>query len=109
MNLPSARRAITDSALALLAACLAVGMFLPPWLEATTSSVVRIVASGLAVAVALVLHWALLGVAAQRMGRSVRGWLALAVLLFPVGGAAALVLLTWMLHEPSGERGAPAH
>ena len=50
---------------------------------------------------ALPLHWVFLGLAVHRLGRSLRGWLALAVLLFPVGGAAALILLGWMQAEPS--------
>jgi predicted ABC-type exoprotein transport system permease subunit len=109
MNLLSARRAITDSALAWLAACVAVAMFLPPFLTATTSSVARVVLTAVAVGVALALHFALLAMAVRRMGRSVRAWVGLAVLLFPVGGAAALVLLGWLLHEPGAEHGAPAH
>jgi hypothetical protein len=95
----TARRAITDSALALLAACLAVGLFLPPFVTATTGSVLRTVLTGLAIGVAVLLHWVLLGVAAARLGRSVAHWVGLAVLLFPVGGAAALVLLGWQVDE----------
>jgi len=100
---PTARRALTDSALALLAGCLAVAMFLPPFVEATTGSVLRTVLTGLAAAVGLVLHWVLLGLAAARLGRSVAAWVGLAVLLFPVGGAAALVLLGWQLDGHEGE------
>lgn len=104
----TARRAITDSALALLAACLAVGLFLPPFVAATTGSVLRTVLTGLAIAVAVMLHWVLLGLAAARLGRSVAHWVGLAVLLFPVGGAAALVLLGWQLDAHEAEPAAPA-
>lgn len=107
-NVASARRALTDSALALVAACLAVAMFLPPLLEATIGSLARTVLSGLAVAVALGVHWVMLGLGVHRMGRPVPGWVALSVLLFPVGGAAALVLLGWLLHEPDAPTGPPA-
>ncbi|MBI5258040.1 MAG: hypothetical protein HY855_16175 [Burkholderiales bacterium] len=103
MNTKSAKRALTDSALALVAACAALSMFLPPMVESTVASVPRIVGLALAIAVALPLHWVFLGLAARRMARSVPGWVASAVLLFPVGGAAALILLAWLLHEePQG-------
>ena len=99
----AARRALTDSALALLVACAAIAMFLPPMLADTLASLLRTVLTGLAIAVAIPLHWVWLAVGARRMGRPVAGWLALAVLLFPVGGAAALILLLWLLHEQAAE------
>ena len=103
MNTKSARRALADSTLALVAACAAIAMFLPPMLTATVSSVPRTVAVALVIALALPLHWILLGIAARRMGRSVGAWVGGAVLLFPVGGAAALILLSWLLdEEPQG-------
>src|SRR5574340_775407 len=57
------------------------------------------VATGLAIAVALPLHWTFLGIGARRMGLRVVPWVALSVLLFPVGAVAALVLLGWFAHE----------
>jgi len=99
MNSKSAKRALADSALALLAACAAIAMFLPPMVYATTASIPRTVALGLAISVAMPLHWIFLGMAARRLGRSVAGCVAAAVLLFPVGGAAALMLLAWLAHE----------
>lgn len=98
-----ARRALTDSAWALLVALLAIAMFLPPMVAETTASVLRTVLAGLAIAVALPMHWALLAIGTRRMGRPLAGWLALAVLLFPVGGMAALMLLLWLLHEQAAE------
>lgn len=95
MACTSARRALTDSALCLVAACMAMAMFLPPWAQATAASQPRTLAAALAALLAMLLHWLLLGRGARRMGRPVMGWLALAVLLFPVGGAAALILLAW--------------
>ena len=100
MSLPSARRALTDSALALLLATVALAMFVPPLLGSTLQTPLRVAATALALAVALPLHWVWLGIGARRMGRSVRGWVALA-LLFPVGGAAALLLLLGLLEEPA--------
>lgn len=99
MNALSAQRALTDSAIALLVACAGLAMFLPPMVVATTSSVVRVVVIGLAIASALPLHWAFLGMGARRMGQRVLPWVALSVLLFPVGGVAALVLLGWFTRE----------
>jgi predicted ABC-type exoprotein transport system permease subunit len=103
MNTKSARRALADSTLALIAACAAIAMFLPPMLTATVASVPRTVAVALVIALALPLHWILLGMAARRMDRSIAAWVSGAVLLFPIGGAAALILLSWLLdEEPQG-------
>lgn len=96
----TAQRALTDSALALLTACIALAFFLPPWLQATTDSLLRTVSAGLVIALALPLHWVFLGMAARRMHRSVAGWVGLSALLVPVGSAAALILLAWLLAEP---------
>lgn len=96
----TAQRALTDSALALLTACIALAFFLPPWLQANTDSLLRTVGTGLVIALALPLHWVFLGMAARRMHRSVAGWVGLSALLVPVGSAAALILLAWLLAEP---------
>lgn len=98
----SALPALADSALALLVGCGAVAMFLPPLDASTAASWPRIVAAALAIAIALPLHWVFLGIAARRLGGSVGGWVGLSVLLFPVGGVAALILLAG-LHCPSSE------
>ena len=95
----TAQRALFDSALAWVAAIAAMAMFLPPMVQATTASLPRTLATGLAIALALPLHWVFLGIAARRLGRSVAGWVGLSVLLFPVGSAAALILLAWGLTE----------
>lgn len=102
-NAQAARRALADSALALLVACTAIAMFLPPLVAHTVASLPRIVAAGLTIAVAVPLHWVFLGIGARRMGRPLVGWLALSVLLFPVGSVAALILLLWLLFEHSAE------
>ena len=103
MNTKSARRTLADSTLALIAACAGIAMFLPPMLSSTVASVPRTVAVALVIALALPLHWILLGIAAKRMGRSVGTWVGVAVLLFPGGGAAALILVNWLLdEEPQG-------
>ncbi len=98
-NHSSALRALADSALALLVACVGVAMFLPPLVGETLASALRTVASALTIALALPLHWAFLGAGARRMGLRVLPWIALSVLLFPVGALAALVLLVWYAHE----------
>ena len=99
----TAHRALADSTLALLVACFAVALFLPPWAQATTESLLRTVGTGLVIALALPLHWVFLGIAARRMHRSVAGWVGLSVLLVPVGSAAALILLAWLLAEPEAQ------
>ena len=57
------------------------------------------VATGVTLTGALLLHWAFLGIAARRMARSVAGWVSLSVLLFPIGSAVALILLSWFGDE----------
>jgi hypothetical protein len=112
MNWPvahSASRALVESALALLVACGAVAMFLPPLVAGTSASPWREAAAGLLLAVALALHWLNLVSAARQLGVSPAGWLGLAVLLCPVGGAAALILLASLPHgarhgQPSAAR-----
>jgi len=95
-----AQRALTASTFALVAAVASVLLFMPPFLERYLVSVALMAGNGLVLATALLLHWAFLAIGASRMQRSVAGWVTLAVLLFPVGGAAALILLSWFSHEP---------
>lgn len=98
-----AQRALAASTLALLVALGCIVMFLPPLVDHTVASVLRTVLVGLTLAGAIGLHWVFLGVGASRMARSVVGWVALAVLLFPIGGAMALILLGWF-----GDESAPS-
>ena len=93
------QRALTASSVALVAALAGVALFLPPLAERTLATPLRTVVTGAGLALALLLHWIFLGMAARRMARSVAGWLSLAVLLFPVGSAAALILLHWFSDE----------
>jgi hypothetical protein len=94
-----ARRALNASTVALLVAVGCLLLYIPPFLERFLAGAAYRAGNGLALATALLLHWVFLAIAVRRMGRSVAGWLALAVLLFPVGGAAALILLTWFSDE----------
>ncbi len=94
-----AQRAIGAATAALVVAAGCIAMFLPPMTAVTTASVPRTVFFGLVLAAALLLHWVYVAIAARRLGRSVAGWLALSVLLFPVGSAAALILLSWFREE----------
>jgi hypothetical protein len=100
MHNTAAHRAITAASTALLGCALSGAAFLPPLVQATTQSVLRSALLGLALAVAMLLHWIFLGIAAQRMGRSVPAWVAFSVLLFPIGSVAALILLGWPHDEP---------
>jgi hypothetical protein len=88
----------------LAAALGCVALFLPPLLDDTLASPWRAAATGAALGVTLLLHWIFLGLAARRLQRSVAAWVALSVLVFPIGSALALVLLGWLAKEP----GAPA-
>lgn len=100
-----AQRALNASALALVVAVAALLLFMPPFFERYLSAVALIVGDALVLSTALLLHWVFLAIGAHRMRRSVPAWVVLAVLLFPVGGAAALILLSWF----SDETGVAAH
>lgn len=89
----SAHRALGASTLALVVACASIVPFVPPMVEFTVQSIPRIVLLGSAILAGMLLHWVFLGIAARRLGRSVLGWVALAVGLFPIGGVTALILL----------------
>lgn len=105
-----AGRALAAATITLLVAVGCVALFLPPLNERIVDSVLALVAVGCALAAALLLHGVFLGIAAHRMGRSVPGWVALSLLLFPVGSAAALVLLSWLGDEAApGGSPAPHH
>ena len=95
MNESPEQPALTASTLALVAAVVCIAMFLPPLVERTVATPLRSMLTGVALAVALLLHWVFLGIGARRMGRSAAGWVGLSVVLFPVGSAAALILLHW--------------
>lgn len=100
-----AQRALNASTLSLVVAVAALLLFMPPFFERYLSATAFIVGNALVLSTALLLHWVFLAIGARRMQRSVPGWVGLAVLLFPVGGAAALILLSWF----SDEAGAAAH
>lgn len=89
------QRALTASATALVVTLACVAMFLPPMVDRTVASVPLTVLVGLSATLGLFMHWAFLGIAASRAGRSVPGWVALG-LIFPIGGAAALMMLGWL-------------
>lgn len=99
MNESPPQRALHASTAALLVAGGCVALFLPPLAERTVASPLRAAATGLALACALLLHWVYLGLGARRMERSAAAWVSLSVLLFPVGSAAALILLHGFLGD----------
>ena len=104
-----AGRALAAATICLLFVVACVALFLPPLNARLVDSVLALVATGCVLAAALLLHAVFLGIAAHRMGRSVAGWVALSVLLFPVGSAAALVVLSWLGDEAGGAEPAPHH
>jgi hypothetical protein len=108
MSETPAQNALAAATVALIVACGSLALFLPPMLDSTLSSVPRIVFVALVLVTAQLLHWAFLGVAARRLERSVAGWVALSVLLFPIGSIAALILLAWLGEDRNGPAPAPA-
>jgi uncharacterized membrane protein YhaH (DUF805 family) len=108
MSETPAQNALAAAAIALIVACGSLALFLPPMLDSTLESVPRIVLVSLVLVTAQILHWAFLGIAARRLDRSVAGWVALSVLLFPIGSVAALILLAWLGEDRSLPTPAPA-
>lgn len=98
--------ALTAATLALLVCLLAGAALLPPLVDLAARSSLDGAALGTTLVAAMLAHWVCLGVAARRLGRSVAGWVSLSVLLFPIGSAAAVVLLRW-LDEPPLPAAAP--
>lgn len=88
-------QAVASAAVSLLVFALCVGAFVPPFVADTVSSIPLTVALGIAIAVSFVLHIAFVGIAAHRSHRSATLWAVLAVLLFPVGSIAGLILFEW--------------
>lgn len=88
-----AHKALAAATACLLAALACITMFLPPLGDGTAASALRSALFGGGIALASLLHWVFLGIAARRLQRSVAGWVALSLLLFPVGSVAALMLL----------------
>ncbi len=97
MSETPAQRAFAASTVALVVAVACLAALLPPLSDG--AAVVRTVLTALALASAMLLHWVFLAIGAYRLQRSVAGWLALSVLLFPVGSVAALILLSWFCDE----------
>lgn len=92
--------ALAVSTLALLV-CMASGAaLLPPLVDVAARSTLHATSFGATLVLAMAVHWIFLAIAARRMQRSIAGWVSLSVLLFPIGSAAALVLLNWLDHEP---------
>lgn len=100
-----ARTALIESALAWLAACAATALFVPPLAAATEASLWRSLAAGLVALCAWPWHWLSLARAARALDQPSRPWLGLAVFLAPLGGAAALLLLSGL--RPVAVRHAP--
>ncbi len=99
MNESPAQRALAASSAALVVAVACLLAFMPSLFERYLGTPLRIVVVGAVLTTAVILHWAFLGIGVHRLGRSLSAWLALAVLLFPIGGAAALILLAWLSDE----------
>ncbi len=102
MNDAPESHALKAATVSLVAALGCVALFLPPLLDDTIATPLRAAATGAALGCTLLLHWIFLGLAAQRLERSVPAWVGLSVLLFPIGSVLSLVLLGWLADEAAG-------
>lgn len=107
MHAAPVQRALAASTVALVVALACLALFLPPMVDRTTASIPLVVFVSLSLAAAMLLHWIFLGIATQRMARSVPGWVGLSVLLFPIGSVAALMLLAWFVDEAQFDAARP--
>jgi hypothetical protein len=98
-----AQRAVSAALLSLVAFGGCFYFLLSGTLGTTWQSVPAPAVLGIGMCVALFLHWFFVGLAAQRLGRSVWGWVTLSVLLFPIASITALILYHWLERE----RGSP--
>ena len=94
-----AQRAIAAATVSLVVFGACVAAFLPPLNQIVLASVPYIVIAGLALAGSFILHLVFIGLAAQRLRRSVTWWVVVAVLTFPVGSIVGLVLFEWFVVE----------
>jgi hypothetical protein len=99
MNYSSAKPAVSAASIALIAFCVAVGAFLPPFNERVLASVPLTVGVALAITVALVLHLYFIGLTAARLGRAPAGWVLLALVTMPLGSIVGLILFEWYAHQ----------
>lgn len=106
MNESPEQRALAASTVALLVALVCLALFVPPLLGKVLDTPLHKVAAAMVMSGAMLLHWVFMGIAARRMQRSVLGWVGLS-LLFPIGGALALILLSWFNAERSQTTPAP--
>ena len=98
-NETPAQRAVSAALLTLLIFGGCLYLLLSARLGPTIGSIPIPVLLGLGICISLFLHWFFVGLAAQRLGRSVPGWVTLAVLGFPIASIVALVLYYWLENE----------
>jgi drug/metabolite transporter (DMT)-like permease len=96
--------ALTGAGLALVGFLACLWFIISAGMSDDSQALMRVPLLGIGLAACCVLHWVFVGIAAQRLGRSVVGWLALTVLTFPIASLVALVLLLWFGEAP-GEPG----
>ncbi len=109
-----AERSYQASITAFVFALLAIACFIPPlagYVGAHRSPLVAALL-GIAIGVAYCAHLMFLGITVARMRRSLFGWLALAILLAPLGSILALIVLGfhgaesgWQFNEESTRAG----
>ena len=105
MQVSRAHQPIVAASVSLLAFGGCVAAFLPPLNQQTLESLPLTVALGIALAVSLILHFVFVGIAAQRLGRSVWGWVILALLLFPIASIVGPILFEWFSEEQNQSQG----
>lgn len=101
-----AQRAVSAALLTLLAFGGCLYFLISGGLGQTLGAVPIPVLLAIGLCVSLFLHWFFVGLAARRLGRSVTGWVVLAVLGFPITSIVALVLYYWLEAEPRPVTGA---
>jgi hypothetical protein len=99
MTSAPAQRAVSAAMLSLLAFGGCLYLVISRALGPTAHSMPVPVMAAIGMCISLFLHWIFVGLAAQRLGRSVAGWVALTVLLFPIASIVAGILYYWLEDE----------
>lgn len=93
------QNAISAAAISLFVFVACVACFMPPLNKYALQSTSLVALLGITIAVSMLLHFVFIGIAAQRLGRSVAMWVVLSVLLFPIGSIVGLILFEWFSDE----------
>lgn len=96
---PTVKSAIESAALALLVAACSLWFLISMNESEVEHTAAKITLVAIALAASVILHLVFVGLAVQRDGRPLAGWMALSILMCPVGSIITMVLIGWLSAE----------